>query len=115
MAKPIPEFVVYLVDVLQVVGPVYAKPMFGGFGIYLDAVMFGLISDNSFYFKVDEQSKADFVEAGLQAFKYNRKGRVIEMSYYQAPEEVFDSLEIMREWANAAYPCALRSAVKSHK
>lgn len=110
MAKPIPEFVVYSVDHLQVIGPVQARPMFGAYGIFLDNIMFGLVSDNCLYFKVDEISKSDFLEAGLQAFKYMRKGRAIELSYYQAPEEVFDSLETMRDWGNAAYAAALRSA-----
>lgn len=115
MTKPTPEFVVYLVDSLQVVGPVYTKRMFGGFGIFLDGLMFGLVADNIFYLKADEESQADFENAGLEAFKYTRNDRAIALSYYQAPEEAFDSLDVMREWANNAYAAALRSAAKSKK
>lgn len=34
-------------------GPVVARRMFGGFGIFLDGVMFGLIGFDKLFFKVD--------------------------------------------------------------
>ena len=40
------EFVSYLVELMQSIGPVNARPMFGGFGIFLDKLMFGLVADS---------------------------------------------------------------------
>ena len=37
------EFVRYVVDLMQSIGPVYPKSMFGGHGVFLDELMFSLI------------------------------------------------------------------------
>lgn len=115
MVKPASEFVVYLVDTLQAVGPVTARRMFGGHGIFLDGLMFALVSDNNLYFKVDEISEADFKAADLEPFKYKKNGTDIKMSYYQAPADVFDSRDMMCEWGNRAYAAALRAAAQKSK
>ena len=109
------EFASYAVDLMQSIGPVYAKPMFGGHGIFLDALMFGLIADNTLYFKVDKETEQDFKDNGLEAFTYNKKGKQLKMSYYQAPEEALEDSEVMNVWANKAYRAALRAAVKKQK
>ena len=47
------EFAEHVVDLSLCIGPVYSKRMFGGFGIFLEGLMFGLIADNVYYIKVD--------------------------------------------------------------
>ncbi len=39
------EFVDYLLDLMRTIGPVSARPMFGGYGIFLDGLMFALVVD----------------------------------------------------------------------
>ncbi|MGI9286664.1 MAG: TfoX/Sxy family protein, partial [Pseudomonadales bacterium] len=51
MAKPLPEFVNFLLEQLSPIGPVRARGMFGGHGVYLEDLMFGLIADETLYFK----------------------------------------------------------------
>jgi len=41
------EFVSYVVELLQPMGAVCAKSMFGGHGVFLDGLMFGLIADSN--------------------------------------------------------------------
>ena len=43
------EFVDYLVENLQSLGVVRARAMFGGFGIYLNDLMFGLVADDELF------------------------------------------------------------------
>ncbi len=61
---------------MQSIGPVYAKGMFGGHGLFIDWLMFALIVDN-----VQSTSVAN----NLPAFTYHKKGKIFKMSYYQAP------------------------------
>ncbi len=49
------EFSSYVVDLMQSYGPVHCKRMFGGFGIFLDELMFGLIAERVLYLKVDAE------------------------------------------------------------
>ncbi|NIR58502.1 MAG: TfoX/Sxy family protein, partial [Gammaproteobacteria bacterium] len=49
MATPASEFVSHLLDMLEPLGPVSARRMFGGYGIYLDRLMFALVADDSLF------------------------------------------------------------------
>jgi len=109
------EFVSYLVDLMQSVGPVHAKSMFGGYGIYLEGLMLGLVADGVLYLKTDEETENEFKDKGLEAFTYNKKGKEYKMSYYQAPEEALEDGDEMKSWANGAYGAALRAASKKRK
>ena len=104
------EFVRHLLDLLEPLGPVSARRMFGGYGIYLDRVMFALVADDTLYLKVDDGSRAEFVAAGLEPFRYTRQGKSYEMSYHAAPEDALEDAEILREWSRKAVDAALRAA-----
>ncbi|GGB78971.1 DNA transformation protein tfoX [Marinobacterium zhoushanense] len=103
------EFVDWVVELMQCIGPVSAKRMFGGHGLFLDGLMFALIIDRELYLKADDQTRQGFVDQGLAPFTYLRQGKPCSLSYYQAPEELLESVEMMREWANQAYGVALRA------
>jgi DNA transformation protein len=109
------EFSEYIVDLCQSIGPVYSKRMFGGFGIFLDGLMFGLINNNVFYLKVDGESRKEFEELGMLPFSYERQGKIMSLGYLQAPEEALEHNEIMNLWANKAFGAALRAAAKKRK
>jgi DNA transformation protein len=109
------EFVSYVVDLMQSIGPVHAKSMFGGHGIYLESLMFGLVADGVLYLKSDKETENQFKAKGLEAFAYSKKGKEYKMSYYQAPEEALEDSEEMNVWANKAYDVALRAASKKRK
>ena len=109
------EFVVYVVELMQSIGPVRVKGMFGGHGIFLEGLMFGLVADSVLYLKADEETGNQFKAKGLEAFTYNKKGKAIKMSYYQAPEEALESSEEMTAWAGKAYGVAVKAASKKRK
>ena len=115
VSKKEKEFVFYVVDLMSSIGPVEAKSMFGGHGIYLEGLMFALVADSILYLKSDEETENDFKVKGLLAFTYNKKGKEYKMSYYQAPEEALEDGEEMNVWANKAYGAALRAAAKKRK
>lgn len=109
------EFTAYVVDLMQSIGPVSARRMFGGYGIFLDGLMFALIADGSLYLKADPESRDRFLSSGLEAFTYSKKGKQISLSYYQAPLEALEDGEQMKEWANLAFGCALKAAAGKRK
>ena len=109
------EFVAYAVDLMQSIGPVNARAMFGGYGIFLEGLMFGLIADSVLYLKADKETEIEFKAKGLEKFTYNKKGKEFKMPYYQAPEEALEDGEEMSSWAAKAYSTALRAASKKRK
>jgi len=68
VSKKEKEFVAYVVELMSSIGPVHAKGMFGGHGIYLDGLMFALVADGILYLKSDEETGSEFTEKGLEAF-----------------------------------------------
>jgi DNA transformation protein and related proteins len=82
------------------------RRMFGGWGIYLDGLMCGLVAEGQLYLKTDAESRLAFEAAGSQPFVYAGKGRPITMSYWSAPEEALESAEQMRPWASKAQSAA---------
>ncbi len=103
------EFVDYLHEVLEQFGQIQARRMFGGYGIYHDGLMFGLVLDDLLYLKADEISAEHFESRGLDRFGYEKGGKLIKLSYYLAPEEVLDDPNAAALWARRAYEAALRA------
>lgn len=112
MKKP-NEFVDHLSEVVRLFGAIHSKRMFGGYGIYHNALMIGLVADDTLYFKTDALSAPLFTEAGSVPFEYTKGGVVMKMSYASAPVEVFDDPDIAKMWASRAYEAALRSSAKA--
>ena len=90
-------------------GPVRARAMFGGYGLYLDGVMFALIAYDTLYFKVDDGNRGDFLAAGMRPFTYQGKRRPVEMSYYAVPPRLFDDPGALAGWADGAHRAAQRA------
>lgn len=105
-------FVESLGDVFERFGRISSKKMFGGYGIYHQGVMIALVADDELYLKSDKEIADRYQALGLQPFNYEKNGKTVQMSYYQAPEEIFDDPESAREWALLAYGAALRAKKK---
>ena len=110
MSAKASEFVTHVLDMLEPLGPVSARRMFGGYGIYLDRLMFALVADDMLYLKVDDETRDAFLAADLEAFRYSRKGKAYRMSYHTAPEDALENAELLRDWARKAVDAALRAA-----
>ena len=100
----------HLRDLLEPLGSVSARAMFGGHGLYLDGLMIGVIMDEALYFKTDAQTRDAFEAAGCAPFVYDLKGEPLTMSYWSVPEEAMDSAQAMQPWALRAIEAARRKA-----
>lgn len=103
------EFAEFVAELLEPFGGVSVRGMFGGFGLFRDGVMFGLIADVALYLKADDENGADFDAAGMGAFVYRRNGRDVALSYREAPSELFDDSDELVAWARRAHRAALRA------
>ena len=107
------EFVEHVVETMRRFGPVEAKAMFGGWGLYHQGLFFALIAEDALYIKTDDENGAEFEALGLEPFIYPMKdGQSIAMSYRSAPEEALENPEVMADWARRGYAAALRAAAK---
>jgi DNA transformation protein len=104
-----PDFVIHALELLSGVGPVDARRMFGGHGVYARGVMFGLLDDDELFLKTDGISRPRFVEAGCRSWVYvGPNMRMENTSYYRPPDEAHEDPEAMLAWATLALDSALR-------
>jgi DNA transformation protein len=101
-------FIEFLHELLEPLGLISTRRMFGGHGVYCDGLFIAIVIDGRLYLKVDEQTRSAFVAAGCAPFVYEGQKKPIEMSYWNAPEEALDSPEQMQPWARLAIAAALR-------
>ena len=106
------EFIEYVMELFGPFGTVGARRMFGGHGVYLDGLMFAIVSEDTLYLKADEMNRIEFEQAGCEIFGYARKGRRATLSFFRAPEDAMESPELMLPWARSAYAAALRADAK---
>ena len=79
-------------DVLGHIEGISSRAMFSGHGIYLDGVIVGLIIDGEFYLKTDKNTR------GLgKPFQYDRKGKIVSLSYAIVPIEILEDREKIEE------------------
>ncbi|MBT8436203.1 MAG: TfoX/Sxy family protein [Gammaproteobacteria bacterium] len=109
------EFATHIVDLLDSFGPCEARRMFGGFGIFHQGLMFGLIADGSLYLKADDKTRELFVTEGSEAFSYYKKEKEYRLSYYLAPEQFFEDPQSRLYWARLALDSALRNPLNKNK
>jgi len=106
------DFVDYVMELLGPFGTVKARRMFGGHGVYLDGLMFAIVSGDTLYLKADEMNRVEFEQAGCARFGYARNGKRATLNFFQAPGDAMESPELMLPWARTAYAAALRANAK---
>ncbi len=105
-----PDFVTHALDLLSAAGPVEARSMFGGHGVYARGVMFALLDGDELFLKTDEVSRPRFAEAGCRSWVYvGPNGRMENTSYLRPPDEAHEDPEAMAAWAVLALESALRN------
>jgi DNA transformation protein and related proteins len=102
------DFIPFVQEMLEGWGPVSARRMFGGHGLYHEGLMFAIVMNQQLYLKVDEQNRPDFEALGLAPFTYPMKGREVALSYWSVPDAMFDDPQEAVRWARSAWEAALR-------
>lgn len=99
----------HIVDLLADWGRVSARPMFSGFGLYRDGLIFALLLRDALYLKTDDINRPDFVRAGMAPFSYRRAGKRAKLtSYWEAPPAALDDPDELAALADGALAAARR-------
>jgi DNA transformation protein len=98
------DHLAWIVDQLAELGPVTARRMFGGAGLYLDGVMFGIVMDDACFLRVDDSSRDAFVSRGCVPFE--PKPGTLSTSYYAVPDDVLEDPGELAQWARRAVAAA---------
>jgi DNA transformation protein len=110
------SFAEFLREQFAPLGPLTMRRMFGKTGVFCDGLMLAMVSDNMLYFRVDDDNRAAFKQASaLPPLNYRKQGGTIDLSFWRAPERLFDEPDELVGWARAALAAARRVAAKRER
>jgi DNA transformation protein len=110
------SFADFLPEQLTPLGRVTTRQMFGKTGLFCRGLMFGMVTNDTLYFRVDDHSRTVFREAeSVPPLSYEKRGRAIDLAFWRAPERLFDEPEDLVTWSRAALAAARRVAVKRER
>jgi DNA transformation protein len=106
-------FAEFVREQLAPLGRITMRRMFGKTGVFCDGLMFGMVTNDTLYFRVDVQNRAVFREAeSVPPLNYEKKGRTIDLSFWRAPERLLDEPDELVMWGRAALAAAGRVAAE---
>ena len=106
-----PEYAEFLREQLAPLGRITTRRMFGKTGVFCDGVMLGMVTENTLFVRVDDDSRATFEEArSFPPLNYAKKGKLIDLSFWRVPDRLFDEPDELLSWARAALAAAHRIA-----
>jgi DNA transformation protein len=110
------SFAEFLREQLAPLGRVTLRRMFGATGIFCDGLMFAVVSEDMLYFRIDDHNRRAFEEtAAFPPLNYEKKGRTINLSFWRAPERLFDETDELVMWSRRALAAARRVAAKRER
>ena len=105
---PVPDsFRDHVMTDLEPLGDIRERAMFGGYGIFENGDMFGLLSGSALFFKIGEANRAAFEAVGAEQF--NR------MPYFRVPDSVMDDAGLFQKWTHAAIEVGHATAKKRRR
>lgn len=96
-------------DLFADIAPVTVRRMFGGLGIYRDALIFGLVARDELFLKADAESAPVFEAAGSTQFVYDGGKAPVAMPYWRLPAEAFDDADVLARFTHLALDAAARA------
>jgi len=109
-------FAEFLREQLSPLGRLTMRRMFGKTGVFCDGLMFGMITDDTLYVRVDDHNRALFKEAeAAPPLNYEKQGRTIDLSFWRVPERLLDEPDELILWARAALGAAGRVAAERER
>ncbi|HXC07621.1 MAG TPA: TfoX/Sxy family protein [Steroidobacteraceae bacterium] len=93
------EFLQYVLEQLAGLEGVAPRRMFGGIGLYSNERIFGLISSDILYFKVNDSNRGDYEARGMNRFRPFADKPLLSMTYYEVPADVLEDADECAAWA----------------
>ena len=103
------RYLEYVLEQLAGLGDVSPRRMFGGVGLYSGVLFFGLIDDDTLFFKTDASNSAEYQSRRMPRFMPPANRPVGPMGYHQVPADVIEDAELLVAWARKSVQVALAS------
>jgi DNA transformation protein and related proteins len=107
-----PQYLAYVLEQLEGVGGITWRRMFGGVGLYSLDLFFGLIDDDTLFFKTDESNAAEYQARHMPRFMPPADRPLGPMGYHQVPADIIEDAETLVSWGRKSVAVALASRAR---
>jgi len=104
------DYLQYALEQLARLPRVTSRRMFGGIGLYSDGIFFGIIDNDTLFFKVDDSTRQTYVTRGCEPFRPYKDRPDVSLNYFQVPADVLEDIDELVPWARAAVRAGAASA-----
>ena len=108
------SFLTFVLEQLGGVREVSHKRMFGGVGLYSGEWFFGVIDNDTLFFKVDDETRPKYRKKKMPPFAPIR-GPAAMQGYYQVPPSVLEDADELARWAAEAIGVSTRAPARKRK
>jgi DNA transformation protein and related proteins len=106
-----PQYLAYILEQLAALGSLRSNRMFGGVGLYSRELFFGLIDDDTLFFKTNETNIAPYRDRKMPRFMPFPDRPEAVLGYHQVPADIIEDAEALVDWARRSVAVALKSQV----
>jgi DNA transformation protein len=103
------DYLQFVLEQLAGLGSTTSRRMFGGAGLYCGELFFGLIAEDTLYFRVNDRNRPDYQSRNMAQFRPYPDRPHVSMSYYAVPVDVLEDPEELVLWARRSVAVALES------
>ena len=108
------SFLAFVLEQLGAVRDVSHRRMFGGAGLYSGEWFFGVIDNDTLFFKVDDETRPRYRRKRMPAFA-PMPGQAAMEGYYQVPPSVLEDGDELAAWAAEAIAVSKRAPARKRK
>ena len=109
------QYLEYVLEQLAALGDVSTRRMFGAVGLYSRELFFGLIDDDTLFFKTDATNAAEYQSRNMPRFMPPTDRPVGALGYHQVPADIIEDGESLVAWARQSVTVALASQARKAK
>lgn len=109
------DYLHYVLEQLGLVPHVTSRRMFGAIGLYSDGVFFGLIDDDTLFFKVDDSNRGDYLARNMAPLKPFKDKPDLSMSYFEVPADALEDRDELAAWARKSVAAGVASAARPRR
>ena len=110
-----PQYLDYILEQLAALPALRSNRMFGGVGLYSDGLFFGLIDDDTLFFKTGESNSEEYRSRNMPRFMPFPERPEAVLGYHQVPADIIEDAELLVSWARKAMAVALTRKVAKKK
>jgi len=93
------QYLAYILEQLAGLGDLRPRRMFGAVGLYSGELFFGLVDDDTLFFKSDSTNSAEYIARKMPRFMPFPERPEAVMAYYQVPADIVEDAESLIAWA----------------